>query len=105
MKYILISILLMFALNMQLLAKTSDASISPEFTDNKFSGFIFDVVKPNSVYQKAGIQTGDKLVMINAKPVKKINQVIALQRGLSESKVFTLTIKREGKILSIQLGG
>ncbi len=84
-------------------AKSSGASILPNFDKNKLAGFVFEDVKKNSEFEKAGIQSGDRLISIDNQPVKRITQVMALLKGIESDQAFSLTVERKGatKIIKV----
>ena len=86
-------------------AKTSGAYLAPQFNENKFDGFVFENVKTNSIYNKGGVKNGDKLIKIENNPVIKLAQVLNMLNSITKhNKSFTITVKRNNKLIQLELG-
>ena len=98
------SLFIFFLCQLPLLeAKTSGASILPNFENRKLAGFVFEDVKKDSEFEKAGIQSGDRLISIDNQPVKRITQVMALLKGIESDQAFSLTVERKGSTKIIKV--
>lgn len=58
-------------------------------------------IKPNNIAKEIGLQTGDKIINVNGKPIDRFEDIMGSDVILGTDAYFT--IEREGKILTIQI--
>jgi len=75
----------------------TQARIRPYFFSGKPDGFIISRIKPESIFQKMGMQNGDIIQTVNDQPIKSPNEMLKLYNGLKSGSAINLSIKRRGK--------
>lgn len=84
------------SLNPQPLASLGIQPYEPEIP------LTISIITPDSPAAKAGLKVGDKLVMLDKKPIKNWQELITTFSQNPE-KSYTLSIERQGKLISIPI--
>jgi general secretion pathway protein C len=60
-------------------------------------GYIISNIKPNSIYQKLGLQNGDIIIDVNNKRMQNIDDLLELVNLMQAGQNIVLNLKRNGK--------
>ena len=71
--------------------------IRPYFSSGKPDGFMVSRIKPESIFQKMGMQNGDIIQSVNDQPIKSPDDMMKLYKGLKSGSEIMLNIKRKGR--------
>ncbi len=82
-------------------ALMSQARIRPHFKDGKPDGLTFSRVKPNSIFSKLGLRSGDVLMGIDGSPIESADDALKLYESLKSSPRVGVQIKRRGQLQNI----
>lgn len=77
--------------------------LRPHFAEGKPSGFVVGDVPQGSVFQAAGLKTGDIIVGINDEEVRTPNQLLKAYKEVSEAGELWLDILRDGQEETIEV--
>ncbi len=85
--------------NMSKLA--TQARIVPSFKDGKANGFKLFSIRPNSLYQKIGIQNGDIIQKINGFEMNSPEKALEIYGKLKDAQTVTVDLVRRGKSMTL----
>ena len=71
--------------------------IRPHFSSGKPDGFMVSRIKPDSIFQKMGMQNGDIVQGVDNQPIKSPDEMMKLYKGLKSGSEIMLNIKRKGR--------
>ena len=71
--------------------------IRPHFSSGKPDGFMVSRIKPESIFQKMGMQNWDIIQSVNDQPIKSPDDMMKLYKGLKSGSEINLNIKRKGR--------
>ncbi len=71
--------------------------IRPYFSSGKADGFMVSRIKPESIFQKMGMQNGDIIQGVDNQPIKSPDDMMKLYNGLKSGSEINLNIKRKGR--------
>lgn len=71
--------------------------IRPYFSSGKADGFMVSRIKPESIFQKMGMQNGDIIQGVDNQPIKSPDDMLKLYNGLKSGSTINLNIKRKGR--------
>lgn len=71
--------------------------IVPSFEKGRANGFKVLGIRPNSLYHKVGLRSGDVVVRINGLPIASADQALAAYDKLRGAKTLRLEIRRQGR--------
>jgi len=74
-----------------------EARIRPYFTAGKADGFLVTRIKPDSIFQKMGLENGDVIQGVNSQAIESPDRLLELYRGLKDGSEIVLNLKRRGK--------
>lgn len=77
------------------------ARIRPHFTDGKPDGLTITGVRPDSIFTKLGLQSGDILTGVDGKEIQSVDDALKLYQSLKSSAGVSLQIKRRGETKNI----
>ena len=77
-------------------------NIRPHFENGKPDGLMLSRIKHNSIFKQMGLANGDILTGVNGKPIKSVDNALALYESLQSSGELSLEIKRRGRVQTIQ---
>ena len=73
------------------------ARIVPSFKNGKPNGFKLFSIKPNSIFQKIGMQNGDVLQKVNGYEINSPEKALELYQKLKDSGTISVDLMRRGK--------
>ncbi|RZB30263.1 MAG: general secretion pathway protein C [Desulfobacteraceae bacterium Eth-SRB1] len=76
--------------------------IRPYFSSGKPDGFMVSRIKPESIFQKMGMQNGDIIQGVDNQPIKSPDEMLKLYNGLKSGAAITLNIKRKGRTQNLK---
>ena len=76
----------------------NQALVRPFFVDGAQEGFIISDIKPESLYQKLGLQNGDIIMDANNKRMQSAEDVLQLVNLMQSGGQISLSLKRNGKM-------
>jgi len=77
--------------------------LKPSVEEGKTRGFIFEWIKPRSIFDKAGIKQGDVLVAINNIEIKSGEDSFRILQALRNESSLKVTLLRDGQNMDINL--
>jgi len=77
------------------------AQVRPYFEAGAQQGFIVSQIKPDSLYQKLGLQNGDIIIDVNNKRMQSADDVMKLVNLMQSGESVVLNLKRQGKVETI----
>jgi general secretion pathway protein C len=77
--------------------------LKPSVEEGKTRGFIFEWIKPRSIFDKAGIKQGDVLVAINNIEIKSGEDAFRILQALRNESSLKVTLLRDGQNMDINL--
>jgi general secretion pathway protein C len=79
----------------------TQAAVRPYFEAGAQEGFIISDIKPESLYQKLGLQNGDIIIDVNGKRMQTADDILQLVNIMQSGGNITLSLKRNGKAETI----
>ena len=79
----------------------NQALVRPFYADGVQEGFIISEIKPESLYQKLGLQNGDIIIDVNNKRLQSAEDVLQLVNLMQSGGQIAVSLKRNGKIETI----
>lgn len=79
----------------------TQARIVPSFQNGKANGFKLFSIKPNSIYQKIGLQNGDVISKINGYEMNSPDKALEIYAKLKDSQSIQIDLKRRGKDMNM----
>ena len=79
----------------------TQAAIRPYFEDGEQEGFIVSNIKPDSIYQKLGIQNGDIVTEVNGNQMQSADDLLQMINIMQSGGNIALGLKRNGKAETI----
>jgi len=70
--------------------------VRPHFFNGKPDGLTISGIKPQSVFRKLGLKSGDVILGVDGKDIRSIDDALKFYRSLGESANLQLKIKRRG---------
>ena len=83
---------------------STQARIVPSFEGGKATGFKLFSIRPNSVYNKIGLQNGDVVNRINGYEITSPDKALEVYTKLKDSKEITVDLTRRGQKVSVNYG-
>ena len=77
------------------------AQVRPYFEAGAQQGFIVSQIKPDSLYQKLGLQNGDIIIDVNNKRMQSADDVMQLVNLMQSGESIVVNLKRQGKVETI----
>lgn len=75
--------------------------VRPHFTNGKPDGLSLTQIKPNSIFQRMGIRSGDVITGVDGKSIESVDDALKLYRSLQSSSSVKLQLKRRGRLKTI----
>ena len=75
----------------------SQVRIRPYFKDGKADGFIVNRIRPDSLFNKLGLQNGDIIHTVNGQDIKSPEDAIAFYNSLKSDSHIALLVTRQGQ--------
>ncbi len=75
--------------------------IRPHFEKGKPSGLSMTGIRPNSIFRKMGLRSGDVLTGVEGQKIQSVNDVIGLYEKLKSSSKVNLEVKRRNRMQTI----
>lgn len=82
-------------------ALSTQARFAPAFEGGKTTGFKIFGIRPNSLFQKLGMQNGDVIESINGYELSSPDKALELYQKLKDAGNVTIDVKRRGKKTTI----
>lgn len=79
----------------------SQAVVRPFFVAGTQDGYIISDIKPESLYQKLGLQNGDIILDVNSRRVQSADDILKLVNLMQQGASISLGLKRSGKTETI----
>jgi general secretion pathway protein C len=76
----------------------NQALMKPFFVAGVQEGFIISEIKPDSLYQKLGLQNGDIIMDVNNKHLQSAEDVLQLVNLMQSGGQISVSLKRDGKM-------
>jgi general secretion pathway protein C len=77
------------------------AAVRPYYDDGVQEGFIISSIKPDSLYEKLGLQNGDVIIDVNNKRMQAADDMLQLITLMQSGGSVALGLKRNGKTETI----
>jgi len=79
----------------------TQAAVRPYFEGGEQEGFIVSDIKPDSIYQKLGIQNGDIVTEVNGNQMQSADDLLQMINIMQSGGNIALSLKRNGKVETI----
>jgi len=79
----------------------TQAAVRPYFEAGAQEGFIISDIKPDSLYQKLGLQNGDIITEVNGKHMQSADDLLQMVNIMQSGGSIALSLKRNGKAETI----
>ncbi len=79
----------------------SQAALRPYLEAGQQEGFIISEIKPDSLYQKLGLNNGDIIIDVNGKRMQSADDILQIVNIMQSGGGIALSLKRNGKIETI----
>ena len=76
--------------------------IRPYFENGQPAGLSLTGVRPDSIFQKMGIRSGDVLLAVDGEEIRSVDDVVNLYEKIGATDGVALQIKRRGRIQDIE---
>ena len=73
------------------------ARIRPHFTDGKPDGLTVTGVRPDSIFTKLGLQSGDIITGVDGREIQSVDDALRLYQSLKSSPNVSVQIRRRGE--------
>ncbi len=77
------------------------ARIRPHFRDGKPDGLTLTRVRPNSIFTKLGLRSGDIITGVDGENIQSVDDALRFYRNLKSSSNVKIDVRRRGQPLSI----
>jgi general secretion pathway protein C len=77
------------------------AAVRPYFEAGAQEGFIISSIKPDSLYEKLGLQNGDIIIDVNSKRMQTADDMLQMVNIMQSGGSIALSLKRNGKAETI----
>ncbi len=74
------------------------ARIRPHFTDGKPDGLTITGVRPDSIFTKLGLQSGDVITGVDGKEIQSVDDALRLYQSLKSSPKASVQVRRRGEL-------
>ena len=75
--------------------------IRPNFKNGKPDGFRLTGIRPNSIFYKMGLKSGDVIMGVDGKDIESVDDALKFYQNLQSSSKVQLQIKRRGQLKTI----
>ena len=75
--------------------------IRPHFTNGEPDGFRLTGIRPNSIFYKMGLKSGDVISGVDGKTIESVDDALKFYQNLQSSSNMQLQIKRRGQMKTI----
>jgi len=75
--------------------------IRPYFEEGQPSGLSLTGIRPNSIFRKMGLRSGDVLQAVDGEEIRSVDDVVRLYEKIGSTDGITLQIKRRGRVQDI----
>lgn len=79
-----------------------DIRVRPHFEKGKLDGLTITAIKPDSIFRKMGLISGDILTNFNGEPVVSMNDALKFYETIKTASTIKLDIKRRGQLQTIE---
>jgi general secretion pathway protein C len=79
----------------------TQALVRPYFEAGAQEGFIISDIKPDSLYQKLGLQNGDIISDVNGKRMQTADDILQMVNIMQSGGSIALSLKRKGRVETI----
>jgi len=78
-----------------------EIKIRPHFEKGKLDGLTITAIKPNSIFRKMGLVSGDILTNVDGEKIESMNDALKLYETIKSASAVKLDIKRRGQMQTI----
>jgi general secretion pathway protein C len=78
-----------------------DARVVPSYQNGKANGFKLFSIKPDSLYQKIGLQNGDVISKINGYEMSSPDKALEIYAKLKDAQSIQVDLKRRGRDMNM----
>jgi general secretion pathway protein C len=71
--------------------------VRPHFKDGRPEGLLLSHIRPNSIFQEMGLQSGDIVKGVNGNEIKSVDDALKFYESLKSSSSVQLQIERQGE--------
>lgn len=75
--------------------------VRPHFTNGEPDGFRLTGIRPNSIFYKMGLKSGDIISGVDGKTIESVDDALKFYQNLQSSSNMQLQIKRRGRMKTI----
>jgi len=75
--------------------------IRPYFEEGRPSGLSLTGIRPDSIFRKMGLRSGDVLQAVDGEEIRSVDDVVRLYEKIGSTNGVTLQIKRRGRVQDI----
>jgi general secretion pathway protein C len=75
--------------------------IRPYFEEGRPSGLSLTGIRPDSIFRKMGLRSGDVLQAVDGEEIRSVDDVVRLYEKIGSTDGVTLQIKRRGRVQDI----
>ncbi|MBW1940429.1 MAG: type II secretion system protein GspC [Deltaproteobacteria bacterium] len=79
----------------------NQVKMSPNFENGKPAGLVLKSIKPNSIFRKMGLRSGDVIKGVDGKDIQSVDDALKLYESLNSSSSLQLQLKRRGELKNI----
>ncbi|MCP4348036.1 MAG: PDZ domain-containing protein [Desulfobacterales bacterium] len=79
-----------------------EVRIRPHFKNGKPDGLSVSRIRPNSIFSKLGLRSGDVISGVDGDPIESVDDALKFYKSLKNSSSVSLEIKRRGKPKNIE---
>ncbi|MCP4110104.1 MAG: PDZ domain-containing protein [Desulfobacteraceae bacterium] len=79
-----------------------EVRIRPHFKNGKPDGLSVSRIRPNSIFSKLGLRSGDVISGVDGDPIESVDDALKFYKSLKNSSSVSLEIKRRGRPKNIE---
>ena len=79
-----------------------EVRIRPHFEKGKLDGLTITAIKPDSIFRKMGLVSGDILTSVDGQKIESMNDALKLYETIKSAPTVKLDIKRRGRMQTIE---
>jgi general secretion pathway protein C len=79
-----------------------EIKIRPHFEKGQLDGLTITSIKPDSIFRKMGLVSGDILTSVNGEKIESINDALKFYETIKSASTVKVDIKRRGQMQTIE---
>ena len=79
-----------------------EIKIRPHFQKGKLDGLTITAIKPDSIFRKMGLVSGDILTRVDGEKIESMNDALKFYETIKSASTVKLDIKRRGRMQTIE---